>query len=121
MNKSEWIAIAAILIASAFSSIQIMLQWLSMHAAPSRVANERKQEPNKTQKAEWLVPRWVLRLLIFTIQTAAIYVLVWEYHTGDPLTRKSVVLITAMAGVVCICFLVPLIIGVYDYMERYFS
>jgi hypothetical protein len=118
MNRSDWIAIAAILIAAFFSSIQILLQWLGMRSSrPGNAVSTRKLSHNT--KFKWLVPTWAMRAGIFIIQTIAIYVLVAQYRSSEPLTRPVAVLIASMAAVIVICFLVPLIIGVYRHIETY--
>jgi hypothetical protein len=121
MTRSDWIAITAIVIGAFMSSIQILLQWLSMRGASSQIANQKKHRAISKIKFQWRVPKWVLRIAIFIIQTIAIYVLMSEYHSAEPLTRSSVVVIASMAGLVSICFMLPLIIGVYNYIEAYFG
>src|SRR4051794_24925073 len=104
MNRGDWIAIAAILIAAFFSSIQILLQWLGMRSSrPGNVAST--QRLSRNVKFTWLVPTWVLRAGIFIIQTIAIYVLVAQYRSSAPLTRPVAVLIASMTAVIVICFL----------------
>ena len=118
MNRSDWIAIVAILIGAIFSSIQILLQWLGMLS--SRTANGvPARKLSRNVKFKWFVPTWVLRAGVFIVQTIAIYVLVTQYRSSAPLTRPGAVLIASMAAVIAICFLVPLIIGVYRHIETY--
>ena len=119
MNRGEWIGIAAIVIGAFFSSVQILLQWLSMRPlrTPASGASNRRL-PART-KFEWRVPKWVLRIAIFLIQTVAVYFLLLEYRSSQPLTRHSVVIIACMTALISICFVVPLIIGVYNYLETF--
>src|SRR6266849_6804378 len=118
MSRSDYIGIAAIVVAGLFSSIQIFLQWFGMRSA-HRVGASPNRKLAKNAKFEWRVPRWVLRIGIFIIQSVAVYVLMSEYRSSQPLTRPAAVLIASMAAAVAICFVVPLIIGVYGHIETY--
>src|SRR6266446_9308726 len=110
MNRSEWIGIAAIVVAALSSSIQIVLQWLGMRS--SRVSTGPNRKLARNAKFEWSVPTWVLRVGIFIVQSVAVYVLMVQYRSSQPLTRPAAVLIACMAAEIAICFVVPLIIGV---------
>jgi hypothetical protein len=118
MNRGEWIGIAAIGIGALFSSVQILLQWLSMRPlhAPSGASNRRLPAGTKFESR---LPKWVLRLTIFLVQTVAVYFLLLEYRSSQPLTRHSVVIIACMTALISICFVVPLIIGIYNYLETF--
>jgi len=118
MNRSEWIGIAAIFVAGFFSSIQILLQWLGMRSSRRSNTAPTRQLARNT-KFKWFVPTWVLRVGIFIIQSIAVYVLMVQYRSPQPLSRPAVVLIACMAAVIAICFVVPLIIGVYRHIETY--
>jgi hypothetical protein len=117
MNKGEWIGIAAIVIGAFFSSVQILLQWLSMRPPRGPAAGDSNRRLPAGAKFEWRVPKWLLRIANFLIQTAAVYFLLMEYRSSQPLTRHSVVIIACMTALISICFVVPLIIGVYNYLE----
>jgi hypothetical protein len=66
------------------------------------------------------IPTWVLRLGTFLVNTVAVYFLYAEYQSTAPLTRAGVVFIASMVSVVCVCFLIPIIINIYDYIIRSF-
>jgi len=117
MNRSDWIGIAAIVVAALFSSIQILLQWVGMRSSRVHTVPTRKLARNA--KFEWFVRTWVLRIGIFIVQSVAIYVLMVQYRSSQPLSRPAAVLIACMAAVIAICFVVPLIIGVYRHIETY--
>jgi hypothetical protein len=121
MTRSDWIAVIAIVVGALMSSIQILLQWISMRNAPTPAANQNKPRAIPKIKFQWRIPKWVLHVAIFIVQTAAIYFLLEEYRSTEPLTRSSVVLIASMVGLVSICFVLPLILGVYKYIEAYFG
>lgn len=118
MSRSDWIAIAAIIIASTFSSIQILLQVLSMRAAPSPAANQPKQQASQPKVRSRLPYRWKIRVIIFLVNTAATYFLVREILSSAPITRSSVLIIAAEVGIMAICFILPLFLGVYEYIEN---
>lgn len=119
MNRGEWIGIAAIVIGAFFSSVQILLQWLSIRPLRAPASGTSNRRLPARIKFEWRVPKWVLRITIFLIQTVAVYFLLLEYRSSQPLTRPSVVIIACMTAVISICFVVPLIIGVYNYLETF--
>lgn len=81
-------------------------------------------KPNQRVTVEYEgppVPRWVMRLSIFLVNTVAVYFLYTEYQSTAPVTRAGVVFIASMAGVVCVCFILPLIMAVYDYIISSFQ
>ena len=119
MNTGEWIGIAAIVIGALFSSVQILLQWLSMRPLRDPAPGAASRRLAVGVKFEWRVPKWILRIANFLIQTVASYFLLVEYRSSQPLTRHSVVIIACMTALMSICFVVPLIIGVYDYLETF--
>lgn len=118
MTRSDWIAIVAIIIASLFSSIQVVLQLLGMRATSNLAVNPPKQQANQTKNKRRLPYRWKVRLLIFLVNTVATYFLIQEVRDPNPLSRISVLIIAAEVGVMVICFILPLFLGVYESIEN---
>jgi hypothetical protein len=94
-----------------------------MRAAPSPAANQPKQQTSQPKiKRDFSYRRKVriARIIMFLINTAATYFLIVQIQNPNPLTRTSVLIIAAMIGVMVICFIVPIILGVYEYIENNF-
>lgn len=62
----------------------------------------------------------IARILMFLLNAVATYFPIMEIHNSNPSTRTSVVFIAAMVGVMVICFILPLVLGVYEYIENNF-
>lgn len=79
-------------------------------------ASGRKLRPIEFER---LVPLWAQRLVVFIVQTLAIYELYNEYLSTEPITRSTLMWVAFMTSVVTICFILPLVMGVYRVIERY--
>ena len=109
-----WLPILVTIIISVPSSF---LAWPQYKIARKQLAA--RSDLPKLQKTtfEWRIPLWVQRAGSFIVQTGAIYIIVQEYISNEPLTRATVVLVASMTGVVSICFVLPWIQGVYEVIE----
>jgi cobalamin synthase len=120
MTFSDYIAIAGIILASVFSSLQIFLQ-LRSNRANIKPKNKRTQTVNiqSSNRSFWL---W-RRIAIFIVNWLATFVLVNELwnNTEAIVTRRSVLIITFSVAVIAICFILPFIISVYQYIEASFG
>lgn len=120
MTFSDYIAIAGIILASVFSSLQIFLQ-LRSNRANIKPENKRTQTVNiqSSNRSFWL---W-RRIAIFIVNWLATFVLVNELwnNTEAIVTRRSVLIITFSVAVIAICFILPFIISVYQYIEASFG
>ena len=116
MERSEWISIIGILIAVLLALPSLLLQWLTYKSSKPTDAKKTKALPLNTT-FEWRIPKWSMRLVIFIVQTVAIHFVVLEYSNPEPATRQSTIFIASMIGVFVICFTVPLILNIYDYIE----
>ena len=120
MTFSDYIAIAGIILASVFSSLQIFLQ-LRSNRANIKPETKRTQTVNiqSSNRGFWL---W-RRIAIFIVNWLATFVLVNELwnNTEAIVTRRSVLIITFSVAVIAICFILPFIISVYQYIEASFD
>jgi len=116
MERSEWIAIIAIIVSVAIGLPGLLFQWLTYKSTKPSETLTRKSIPQNTT-FEWKIPKWLMRLVIFIIQTVAIHFVVLEYSNPEPATRQSIIFIASMIGVFVLCFTIPLILNVYDYIE----
>ena len=116
MERSEWIAVIAIIVSVGIGLPGLLFQWLTYKSTkPSETLTHKRIPQNTT--FEWKVPKWLMRLVVFVIQTVAIYFVVLEYSNPEPATRQSIIFIASMIGVFVLCFIIPLILNVYDYIE----
>ena len=116
MKRGEWIAVIAIIVSVAIGLPGLLFQWLTYKSTKPTETLTHKRFPKNTT-FEWKVPKWSMRLVIFIIQTVAIHFVVLEYLNPEPATRQSIIFIASMIGVFVLCFTIPLIMNIYDYIE----
>ena len=91
------------------------LQQKTSGTGPTRTVEFKKIE------LEWRVPKWVLRVGLFLFQLVAIYFVVEQYNSVEPVTRSSVVVIASLVAVWGVTFVLQQVIGVYDYIEAHYK
>ena len=120
MTFSDYIAIAGIILASVFSSLQIFLQ-LRSNRDNAQANIKPKTQQTQTVNIQSSSRRfWFWRqIAIFIVNWLATFVLVNELwnNTEVVVTRRSVLIITLSIAVMAVCFILPFIIGVYQYIE----
>jgi protein-S-isoprenylcysteine O-methyltransferase Ste14 len=115
MERGEWIAAIAVIVSVLIGLPSLLLQWLTYRASQP---NRRPRKQIAVKNVAWRVPRPILLIGNFLIQTAAIYLLNLEYSNSEPPTRQSEIWIASLTGLCVVCFLIPIMLGVYRLIEN---
>jgi hypothetical protein len=118
MSTEAWIAIAAIIIQLISQFGATLWQIRAARADANPATNQPRQQADQSKIKSRLPYRWKFRVAIFFVNIVAAYFLVREILNPAPLSRASVVIIAAETGVIVICFILPLFLGVYEYIEN---
>lgn len=121
MDTEIWVAIiiAIVTIIAQFIS-QFGATWWQIRDARAKAKSATNQPTEQTKPVVATSPlwyRWQLRLFFIILNFVACYFLVEAAQSSEPLTRSSATLIAAMIGVMVICFICPLLINIYYYLE----
>ncbi|HYX72163.1 MAG TPA: hypothetical protein VE732_05280 [Nitrososphaera sp.] len=129
MNADRWIAVAAVAATLLTGFVgPILSAWFS-HYLKNRSAKERptaqapsdqpvSQQSNGDQRFRI---RWVVRIVLFLIQTTTIFLLYRTSTNITPVTRSSVLMTAIGIGVICLCIALNWFIGIYENMDAIYG
>jgi hypothetical protein len=118
MNADRIIAIAAIVVPAIFSTITTWVLFADRRKRNQPAAKPASQAlasaSSKPHRPRFLTKG---RIVTFLVNWAAALSLLHEVEKEGEVTRYSVLIIAAAVGVMIVCFLLPLVSGVYEYVD----
>jgi hypothetical protein len=116
MSIEAWIGIAAI-VAGVLSQFGSALWQIKAARVAESSTKQSKQKSSQSHVGNRRSYWWKRRVVIFVVNTIAVYFLVEQMRNPNALTRTSALIIAVAVGVICICFMLPFFIGIYEYID----